>query len=258
VAGLSNYLNQHGYGLALQGLSRRDFSKSPLVRDLRTDAFCVMLSGQAAQRRAILEVLANLHQPIVLFQERQLGSKIDICAIRQDDRHGGRLLGRHLLELGARRFLFLVPALTWPAIVERAKGIRQALAAAGDDTTLNVLECGDGSFTSAESILTAYVQENGFPDAIMGGNDQLGIAGLKVATRHGLKVPNDVLVTGFNAFEFWRYTEPVLTTIHSPAYEIGARGGEEIVRRLQEGAFGAHEVVYPVELRTGGSTISPN
>jgi LacI family transcriptional regulator len=257
VAGLSNYLNQHGYGLVLQGLTLRDFRDSQLIRNQRTDAFCVMLSGRDAQRRNILNILADLHQPIVLFQERPPRSALDICAIRQDDRGGGRLLAEHLLQLGMRRLLFMAPTLTWPAITDRVKGIRLALAAAGGGATMEVLNCGDGSLTAAEAILSAHVEANGFPDAIMGGNDQLGIAGLKVVAAHGRKVAADVLVTGFNAFEFWRYTDPVLTTVHSPAYEIGARGGAEIVARLKDGAFGEREIVYPVELRVGTSTVRP-
>ena len=258
VAGLSNYLNQHGYGLVLQGLALRDFRNSPLIRNQRTDAFCVMLSGRDAQRRDILNILAGLHQPIVLFQERPPRSAVDICAIRQDDRGGGRLLAEHLLNLGMRRLLFLAPELTWPAIVERVKGIQKAIAAASGTATLEVLKCGDGSFTTTEAILTAHVEANGFPDAIMGGNDQIGIAGLKVISAHGRKVAGDVLVTGFNAFEFWRYTDPVLTTVHSPAYDVGARGGAEIVERLKHGVFNEREIVYPVELRVGTSTVRSN
>jgi LacI family transcriptional regulator len=256
VSGLSNCLSQHGYGLVLQGLPIRDFRASPLIRDQRTDAFCVMLSGRTAQRHEVLSILAALHCPIVLFQERPPRDARDICAIRQDDLGGGRILARHLVELGARRILFLTPELTWPAITDRVKGISNELAVIGDHAALEVLSCGDGSFTAAETILDVHLEANGFPDAIMGGNDQLGIAGLKVATAHGLKIPQDLLVTGFNAFEFWRYSDPVLTSAHSPAYEIGARGGEEIIARLKEGSFREREIVYPVELIVGPSTVA--
>ena len=154
-----------------------------------------------------------------------------------------------------KRPLYLAPQLNWPAIAERKKGIQQALAAAGGSATLEVLECADGSFTAAQALLSAHVRTHGFPDAIIGGNDQLGIAGLKVVTAHGLRVAADVLVTGFNAFEFWRYSDPVLTTVQSPAYEIGARGGAEVVHRLNHGSFSEREIVYPVELRIGQSTV---
>ena len=256
VAGLSNYLSQHSYAVVLQGVTAHEFRNSPLIRDQRTDGLCVMLSGHGAQRRAFLDILIGLHEPIVLFQERAPRSAADICAIRQDDRHGGWLLGRHVLDCGARRLLFMLPTLAWAAILDRVKGIRQATAAVGG-AKLEILDCGDGSFNGAGSILAARLQEKGMPDAIMGGNDQLGITGLKVAVSLGQRVPEDVLVTGFNAFEFWQYTQPVLTTVQSPAYEMGARGGAEIVQRLRSGTFSAREIVYPVELRISGSTACP-
>jgi len=257
VSGLSNYLNQHGYGLVLQGLPIKDFSSSPMIRDQRTDAFCVMLSGRPGERLEVLRILAGLRCPIVLFQERPPQAALDICAIRQDDLNGGRALAKHLVQLGARNILFLAPELTWPAITDRVRGIRRQLASDGGRALLQVLACGDGSFTAAEKILIHNVTDKGFPDAIMGGNDQLGIAALKVATAHGLRVPGDILVTGFNAFDFWRYSDPVLTTVHSPAYEIGARGGAEIIARLRNGIFDRREIIFPVELLVGASTVRP-
>jgi len=82
----------------------------------------------------------------------------------------------------------------------------------------------------------------------------MGIAAMKLMATHGRRVPGDVAITGFNAFEFWKFTDPVLTTIRSPAYDMGARGGEEILARLANGVFDRHEIVYPVELQRGAST----
>ena len=82
----------------------------------------------------------------------------------------------------------------------------------------------------------------------------MGISAMKLLAARGIKIPDQVIITGFNAFEFWQYTDPVLTTVHSPAYEIGARGGEEILKRLAQGSFAQADIVYPVELQRGDST----
>jgi len=42
--------------------------------------------------------------------------------------------------------------------------------------------------------------------------------------------------------------------VRSPAYEMGARGGIELLKRLGEGRYEQPEIVYPVELQPGGST----
>ncbi len=254
VAGLSNRLSSNGYGLLLQGLSAEAFRSSPLIRGIRTDAICVLLSGADPARRAIIETLLALGQPLVAFQDTLRFPSADLCVIRQADREGGRLVGREALKLGARRIVMLVPEIHWPAIAERVKGVRDAIRASARDVRLRVVTCGDAEFDDTQAALERELDREGRPDAIIAGNDQMGIAALKLMAARGFQVPREVAITGFNAFEFWQYTTPVLTTVRSPAYEMGGRGGEEILRRLAAGRFDHPEIVYPVALQRGGST----
>jgi DNA-binding LacI/PurR family transcriptional regulator len=255
VAGLSNHLSEHGYGLLLQGMSAAAVGRSPLIRDIRTDGICAMLSGSDRVRRVCLETLAGLGEPLVIFQETLRSPPgADLCRIRQDDRGGGRLLAETVLSAGARRLLMLVPRLYWPAIGERIAGVRQAIRQAGDQASLRVVRCAEAEFEEIQAALAAELDAEGEPEAILAGNDQMGIAALKLMRARGRRVPQDVLITGFNAFDFWQYTDPVLTTVRSPAYEIGARGGAEILRRLHQGAFSDTDIVFPVTLQPGGST----
>ena len=253
VAGISNQLSSKGYGLLLQGLSAKTFGSSPLIRDIRTDAICIMLSGGDSTRRKIVEALLTLGQPLIIFQDTLRFPRADLCTIRQADRTGGTLVGNLVLGLGARRLAMLVPAVHWPAIAERVKGVRESIRkTAGAE--LRVVGCGDGELRDTQAALDRDIGEHGLPDAIIAGNDQMGIAAMKLMAGRNLTVPRDIAITGFNAFEFWQYTSPVLTTVRSPAYEMGARGGVEILKRLGEGRFERPEIVYPVELQPGGST----
>jgi LacI family transcriptional regulator len=254
VAGLSNQLNSKGYGLLLQGLSAEAFHSSPLIRGIRTDAICIMLSGSDATRRRIVESLLALGQPLVVFQDTLRFPRADLCTIRQADRDGGRLVANHVLTLGARRLAMLVPEVHWPAIAERVTGVREAIRRSTAGARMRVVKCGDGEIGDTQAALNRDTAEHGLPDAIIAGNDQMGIAAMKLMASRRLKVPRDVAITGFNAFEFWQYTSPVLTTVRSPAYEMGARGGAEILKRLMDGRFERSEIVYPVQLQPGGST----
>jgi DNA-binding LacI/PurR family transcriptional regulator len=254
VAGLGNYLGERGYALVLQGMPWRELQHSPLVRHVLTDGICVMLSGSNATRRACLKRLCELRQPVVAFQERLPRWAEDLCVIRQDDRHGGQLLGAHLMERGARKLLMLLPALDWPAIREREAGLRLAIAPYPRAAAIAMLRCGDGSMAETQAALAAHLDAHAPPDAIVAGNDQMGIAALKLLRKRGLRVPRQVLVTGFNAFDFWQYSDPVLTTVQSPAYDVGARGAEAMLQRLKEGQFAGRDIVLPVVLRRGNST----
>ncbi len=253
VAGLSNYLNTRDYALIVQGMSAGRLQQSTLMKRRETDALCVMLSGPPELRRRLIRRFAALGQPIILFQEAEPDMP-NVRSIRQDDFGGARALAEHLLQRGFGDAVFLAPAVGWPAIEQRIAGARAAFAAAGRSDRFSVLACGDGGVPATEAALSATFPERPFPRALMGGNDQLGIGALRWAGRHGLGVPADIGVTGFNAFDAWQYSTPVLTTVASPAYAIGSTAGEAILEVLRGKGPAAHDIVLPVKLQVGGST----
>jgi LacI family transcriptional regulator len=254
VSGLSNCLNRRGYGLQIQGISAEAFPDSPLVRNIRSDGLCVQLSGSVELRRAIITKLLKLGQPMVVFQETFKFRGADLCIIRQADHEGGSMVAREALRRGAKSVVMLVPEVTWPAIGERVAGAREIIEATEPAPRFEIVVCGKADYGDTQKALGRHIDTHGYPDAILAGNDQMGIAAMKLMAAHGRRVPNNVAITGFNAFEFWQFTDPVLTTVHSPAYEMGARGGEEILARLDNGSFDRREIVFPVELQRGGST----
>ena len=253
VAGLSNQLNAQNHTLVLQGVTTGKLSGALFVRDIRTDGICGYLSGNDASRQATIETLLNLRQPIVVFQETLRFPGRDFCSVRLDDRAGGRMLADEVIGAGAKQLVMLVPRLYWPGIAERVAGVRERVQAHGS-VTLRLLKSPGTAFETVQQAVARDIDTHGVPDAILAANDQMGIAVLKLLPSKGLIVPRDVLVTGFNAFEFLHYSDPVLTSIRSPAYEMGARGAQEMLERLRTGQFAAPEIVLPVTLQRGGST----
>jgi LacI family transcriptional regulator len=92
------------------------------------------------------------------------------------------------------------------------------------------------------------------PDAIVAATDSMAAAALKACELTGLKVPKDLVMAGFNGFDVWRYTSPTMTTVVSPAYEMGRLAGELLIQRLKTGSFSKRSVVLPVRLQVGEST----
>jgi LacI family transcriptional regulator len=253
VAGLSNYLSRRGYGLYVLGSTADLVRGSFLVRNQETDALCVIPSGPYEEQQAVFETLRNAGQPLVVFQETAPEWLDDTMSIRQDDRAGARMLGERLLARGARRLLMLNEVRVWPALERREQGFRDAIEASGVEAELAVVRCRTTTMHDTQAALAYHAERHKLPDAVLGGNDQMGIAALQWAHGQGLRVPDDVRITGFNAFDFWAYSRPALTTVRSPAYEMGELGGECLLERLDAGVFTAREIVMPVELQIGGS-----
>jgi LacI family transcriptional regulator len=251
IAGLSNFATEHALSLVLQGIRPSEFCKSPLLNQIETDGVCAMLSGSARERAAAVALLRELRQPLVLFQEHGAAKADDVCIVRQDDFAGGLAVGRQLID--RKRVIMLVPSAEWPAMTERKRGVASSLAKRAHSAKLRIVRCGDESFDMTQSALAEAIRLHGMPDAIVGGNDEMAIAAIKFLQGRGVRVPQDVKVTGFNGFESWRYTAPELTTVLSPAYDMGWRGGTEILERLERGAFSSNDLVLPVRFSLGAS-----
>ena len=88
-------------------------------------------------------------------------------------------------------------------------------------------------------------------DAVIAGNDQMAIAVYRLLTAKGFGIPRDVKLTGFNGFSFLDYFEKRITTVRSPAFQLGMLGAHHMVRRLEYGTFDAKSVILPVEFVLG-------
>jgi LacI family transcriptional regulator len=253
AAGLSNYLSGHGYTLVIDGMPLERLSQSLLIRHDDTDALCVIPSGSAAERKIVYACIAATAQPVLVFQDRLPTVLEDACSIRQDDHAGGEMIARRLIERGARRLLMLVPERIWPGMAARERGMRAAISASAGNVSFAVVRCGSEDMADTQRALAAWTERHGKPDAILGGNDRMGIAAMKYLQARGVRVPEDVAVTGFNAFESWQYATPTLTTVRSPAYEMGERGAELLLERLAGERFSCRNLVLDVSLQVGQS-----
>ncbi|HEX2886263.1 LacI family DNA-binding transcriptional regulator [Vineibacter terrae] len=258
-AGLTDCLGPQGYSLVLHGSHPDGVGAIPLLQQIETDALCAVLSGSLRQRRAFMRRLAEARQPLVLLQEEHselVGGLAgdDVCTVVQDDRGGGVAIAQHLLTGSCQHIVMLVPEIEWSAMVRREAGLRAVLSRARPRRTLRILPCGDEGYVATQAALAAYVARHGLPDTVVGGNDQMAIAAMKFFQARGLVVPRDIRVTGFNGFEVWRYSSPELTTVFSPAYDMGRNAGQAILARLQNGRFPFREQVLSVTLQANGSS----
>ncbi len=175
----------------------------------------------------------------------------DACALLQDDHGGGRLVAEHMFAEPCRHPVMLVPGLRWPAMERRERGIREVMRERGVSAPLRLVRCGDESFQETCAALAAHLDLHGPPDVVMGGNDRMAIATLKLLSERGITAPDQVRVSGFNGFDFWRYATPELTTVMSPAFQLGEEAARSVLARLQTGQFPARRKLLPV-------TFAPN
>jgi LacI family transcriptional regulator len=255
VSGLSNYLSGLDYTLDVQGVAPERFGSATILNKIGNAALCAILCGPQATRREHLAKLQHLGQPVVVFQEAFTSRSSHMAIIRQDDASGGRQLGEHLLKKHLRSLVFVRPALDWCALQQRENGLRSALEGADPAVEVKTLISKSEGFEDVRQVVRDHLQHHK-PDAIVAGTDSMAVAALKATELLGLEVPKDLMICGFNGFDVWRYTTPTLTTVVSPAYEMGRQAGELLIKKLRTGEFPRRNIVLPVHLQVGESSRS--
>lgn len=253
IAGLGNYLSKRGYALEIQGVAPDRIEMSTLFRWHQSDCLCVVPSGDSTARERLYLRLAELRQPCAIVQDQPSQPLKDTVVVRQDDHDGGWQLARRLLDAGCRRLVYLREVHAWPAMDNREQGIRDAVATS-PDATIEIVSAASGGFDDATTAIARYFDTVATPpDAILGGNDQLGIAAVRFLAGKGIAVPEQIRVTGFNAFDFRQYATPTLTSVRSPAYDLGEATAVALLHRLATGSFLQGEVLLPVTIVEGES-----
>jgi DNA-binding LacI/PurR family transcriptional regulator len=167
-----------------------------------------------------------------------------------DYRSGAEQIMNYLLQLGHRK-IGLICGARETATQRDMMEVFQGRLNLGEDCDL--IE--DGRFTEAGGAAAAEKLLNRHPDltAIFGGNDKMAVGALYYLGRRGLRVPDDVSVTGFDDIQHTAYVNPALTTVHVPLYEVGAQACERLIERIR-GRTDRVDEVFPTHLVVRDST----
>lgn len=109
---------------------------------------------------------------------------------------------------------------------------------------------------SAYDSLKSYVEQNGFPDALVCCNDDFAVASLRAARDLGLRVPDDLAVAGSDGQEETSYHEPRLTTIELPYTEMCETAWQFMERRIEDPKMEPQETIVPARLMMRESTMA--
>jgi LacI family transcriptional regulator len=171
----------------------------------------------------------DLDLPVVFVNSDLRDGSFDLY--RMENREGAAHAVRHLIEAGHSR----IAAITGPPgsydVERRMEGYREALAEHG--LAEGPLVEGDFTQKSGYEAGKKLLDLEDLPDAVFACNDYMAIGAMLAFQESGLRVPDDIAVTGFDDITSARYANPPLTTVRVPVYELGRRAGERLLERIQ-------------------------
>lgn len=252
IRGMERAARSRGYAL-LVAASLRDGPTS-LVATLagHVDGFAVMSRTVDASE---LETVSR-RMPVVMLAGPPELEHLD--NVQVDNRDGQRELTRHLIqEHGLTDLAFVGGPSDSPDAEARFLGYQDACRdaglpvppepvlrgdltrPAGRDAARALIDGGPGSATGGTA---------GLPDALILANDQMAVGALEEFSAHGIRVPEDIAVTGFDGIPLGAMAHPPLTTVRQPSRRIGEEAVALLVDRIAAPQREPHALMLPVSL----------
>lgn len=235
LSGIAIELDKHHYALQL------------VTRNSRNVGDCDGVIVTGMRESDYEHIIDKLEHPVVLFGQNTRGYDfVDV-----DNEKGMRLTTQHVINLGLKKILFFGIDLNEPFMHTRVKGYEKTMYDHHLQPHLFFMK--NSSHAAQKETINQLAVDPG-KIAIVCGSDRLAVGVVRAAQSLGLRVPDDVAVTGFDGVFLDRISNPKLTTVRQPVIEMG----QECVRMLMKkidldgGRLGSH--IFQPELIVREST----
>ena len=252
VRGIEDYCYKHGYSVFLcnsDGMPDKEYHYLRLLLEKNVDGLVLVSSGDDLDSQ---ELLSKSDTPCVIIDRQVQLLKAD--AVLVDNHSGGYSATIHLIELGHER----IGCITGPSQVTPSWQRRQGYTKALTDNNIRVddslIVSGDFKSKSGYDGLTRLISSNTPPTAIFACNDIMAIGALAAAREHGIEVPDQLSIIGFDDIALASLVVPQLTTIAQPKRLLGETGAKLLLKKIKQDLSKKECIILSPELIKRDST----
>lgn len=235
VRGIEEITYQTNYQLILTHAAEkfeREKNAINTLRSKRVDGILISTS-QTEEDYSFYKETIKSGTPIVFF-DRCIES-IGASCVSVNDRTSSRQITQHLIGHGYKKIAYLSGPQKVAVGKERFKGYLEALE--DNDIPVNEAWIVQGGFSESEGYKAMKKlleqSEHDLPQAVAAVNDPTAFGAIEAIKEYGLSIPDDIAITGFTDDIRAGLLECPLTTIRQPAYEVGKKGAEKLIKVIE-------------------------
>lgn len=189
--------------------------------------------------------------PVVLLDRPFTNNNCSI--VRAQNTEGAHVAVKHLLDVGCKKIAHISgPKIVNPAH-ERLIGYTE-MVSHFDWFNDSFIEEGGFDIKGGREAMKRLLISNPDIDGVFAGNDLMALGALKELLHMGIKVPEQVAICGFDGIQLTEYTEPGITTIAQPIYEMGALATDVLIQKIKRELNENKTFELPVKLIIRKST----
>ncbi len=246
LSGLSKTAARDGYRVLVADSAESPSDEPLLAAEVRRRCDAIVLCAPRMSDDRLTALAATL-RPLVLINRPDLALAAPSLAI--DYESGIQRVAHHLRELGHRRIAFLEGPAQSVSNRYRVTGLEKFLRE-NADVRIDRLPAGA---TSEDGIAAApRVLQTG-ASAVIAYNDLVAIGLMHALAARGIRIPDDLSVTGMDDIPFAKFTSPPLTTASVTHYELGAEAWRRMAALLRHEPPG-YDMVFQPRVEVRGST----
>ena len=248
ISGIENVANEKGYNVIVC-LSDESFDKEVINMEMLAngsiDGFIVSLSKETQQKRDFHHITEVINQgmPVVMFDRVTNDILCDKVII--DDNLAAFNATQYLVDKGFKR-IALISTVDYVSVGKlRTEGYLKALKLNEikiDENLILKIEDTDNFETQIVNLI-----ENNELDAIFAVNEIFAVTAIKIASRFGKKVPEDISIIGFTDGIISKYSSPSITTVSQNGVKMGEKAAKMLIEKL-EIEEGEYEEQYKTEV----------
>ncbi|EXX87115.1 LacI family transcriptional regulator [Paenibacillus darwinianus] len=238
MSGIGEAARAHGCGLLLL---YRDpavpYDYVSLFRTQRIDGCLVLGANSLPSETTGIAAMAEAGLPFCLID--QSFDDPGVSAVVAAHETGSYHAVSHLIESGFGRIGFLNGAPQYSTSADRLAGYRRALEESGIGFDPGLLYEGNYSMRSGQAAAAAVFADREKLDAVFVANDRMAIGLLQGLRERGCETPEDMRIVGYDDSDASRISDPPLTTVKVPFYEMGLTAADMLLERIPGWSAGA-------------------
>jgi LacI family transcriptional regulator len=213
-----------------------------------------VLAAPSISQSFVDQILNKNNIPYVATDQTYLTNESD--EVLADNEKGGYLATNFLVSQGHKRIAMIMPTLITNNLLKRFNGYRDSLDHSGiafDESLVFHTEFSRrGGYQVARKIIASDAT------AVFCVNDDIAVGLYRGLKDMGKKIPDDYSIVGYDDIDWCNYVEPRLTTIHQPAYDVGAKSAAILLHRIKHPETDFQLFTFDVSLVIRESTKKVN
>jgi len=252
IKGAESAVRRYGYNLLINQQHINNHEYTRLIDLIRN----VKVSGLITLNHIDTDLVRSLSNIVPLVQCCEYDENSDISYVSIDDLAATKNVMDYILSTGRRKVALITGPLRYKYSRHRKQGYLQAMKNAGIEPVNNwIVQLPEINFDVALSAATQLLKSPNPPDAFFAVSDVFAAAVIKAARLVGLQVPRDLIVVGFDNVNVSVTTNPSITTVNQPKFQLGYMAVELLVEQMQSTDSTPKHILLNTELIIRESTL---